>query len=471
MRISSGPVATTPRIWAPEWAQGEVGAREAPVDSFEPSATRSRQPAPPNTMQNPQVGTARPTPALSAGTLHSPVFLGTEQQYFAEARHMIETARAGDTIALQMYEFENAATNGDKDAAKLAPGYVDQQALLPGLAAAAARGVDVDVVLDASKNPKTGALMNQPVADYLMAAGAKSGHLTLDFYPPNTVNIDHAKELIHMTPAAARGLAVQEALVGGSNWGNHTPANDDGGGAFYGRDALGAAEVFFRDQAFSRGDITSPAAVAAEASAPVSWLVTSPTACAGGSTGIKAAKLAAVAQADDVYLNEFCLNNADLVAALEARGSHVHARLDPNEGSVNRDALNRIRAAGGEALWANTLADPEMQGQKNHEKLDVYVRDGVPFAATIGSANDTGNGLETTHHSPSSTTGQPTLRKTNHEVDALVQRITTSEMTPDGPYSTAGFLDAALSKTKTDLAHLSTVKPPSVVTGTTPGTF
>lgn len=458
--------ARAPRIYAPEWTRAEVADFQAEEAASADSVQLTRAPrkAKPNTLDNPQVGQASPAPSLAAGSLKSPVFLGTEQEYFAEARHIIEQAKKGDTLAVQMYEFENVETNGDKDAAKNAPGFADQQALLPGLAEAAARGVQVEVLLDASKNPKSGELMNQPVADYLIAAGKKSGNLTLDFYPPNSVNIDHAKELIHMTPSA-QGLAVQEALVGGSNWGNHTPANDDGGGAFYGRDALGAAQIFFRDQAFARGDVTSPAAPTQDPNAPVTWAVTSPTMCASGSTGIKEAKLDFMKQADEIYLNQFCLNNADLLAAAVARGPAVHARLDPNEVHVNRDALEQIRQAGGQALWANTAMDANMPGQKNHEKLDVYVKNGSAFAATLGSANDTGNGLETTHYSPSSTTGKNTQRKTNHEIDAIVRRV------QEGDYSTAAFLDAALAKTKNDLEKRSLEKPPSSLSGTAPGEF
>ncbi|MBS2040955.1 hypothetical protein JST97_38570 [bacterium] len=458
--------ARAPRIYAPEWTRAEVGdfQAEGAVSGDSLQLTRAPRKASPKTLDNPQVGQAAPAPRLTAGALKSPVFLGSEQAYFAEARHIIEQAQKGDTLAVQMYEFENVETNGDKDAAQNAPGFADQQALLPGLAEAAARGVQVEVVLDASKNPKTGELMNQPVADYLIAAGKKSGNLTLDFYPPNAVNIDHAKELIHLRPDG-QAMAVQEALVGGSNWGNHTPANDDGGGAFYGRDAVGAAQIFFRDQAFARGDVSSPASPDQDPNAPVSWAVTSPTMCAGGSTGIKEAKLNLMQQADEIYLNQFCLNNSDLVAAAVAKGPAVHARLDPNEVHVNRDALTQIRQAGGQALWANTMMDANMPGQKNHEKLDVYVKDGTAFAATLGSANDTGNGLETTHYSPSSTTGKNTQRKTNHEIDAIVRRV------QDGSYSTAAFLDAALAKTKTDLEQRSLEKPPSSLSGTAPGEF
>src|SRR5690349_16848457 len=111
--------ARAPRMYAAEWTRGEVGFSEeadlTPGDSVQ--LTRARK-ARPNTLDNPQIGQAAPAPTLTAGTLKSPLFLGSEQEYFAEARRLIEQAKKGDTLALQMYEFENVETNGDKDAAK-----------------------------------------------------------------------------------------------------------------------------------------------------------------------------------------------------------------------------------------------------------------------------------------------------------------------------------------------------------------
>jgi len=98
---------------------------------------RARRPQ--NHRQPRFAGKAEPAPALSDGTLRSPQFLGTEAEYFREARRLIESAKGGDRVALQRYEFENAKTNGDKDAAVNTPGYADQQALLTYLSDAADR--------------------------------------------------------------------------------------------------------------------------------------------------------------------------------------------------------------------------------------------------------------------------------------------------------------------------------------------
>lgn len=473
---SVGSVTASAPASVPASAQGEGATVDPssvePRDAYSGSvphaslAPHSHHNAPgPVEEANPVVGHREAAPDLVAGDLKSPRFLGTEAEYFKEAHRLIADAKPGDMLALQMYEFENAATNGDTNAAKAAPGYADQQALLPGLADAAARGVKVHIVLDASRNPETHDYANGPVARQLQEAGEKSGNITLDYYPPSTVNIDHAKELIHMTPARDGKYAVQEALVGGSNWGNHTPANDDGGGAFYGKDALGAAEIFYRDQAFCRGDRTAPANPAENLGGPVRWATTSPVAEGGGSTGIRDAKLDMTRKADEVYLNEFCLTHEPLVEATAEKGGHAHARLDPNEKIVNQKALAALRAAGGEAMWANTEMDPGMVGQKEHEKLDVYVTDGVATGATIGSANDTANGLESTHQAINHSTGNAETRKTNHEIDAVVTRYT------DGDYSTAPFLDAALAKSMRDLRERSLQYPPSHGSGTKPGQF
>lgn len=475
MNVAS--LASAPRIFAPAWTHGEMGGDDrdaagqpAPIDTYTPTVAPSRGGRPqavPNTEGNPQVGTAKEAPTLSNGALKSPVFLGTEEQYFKEARRCIENAKPGDMLAVQMYEFENAATNGDKDAAKQSPGYADQQSLLPGLIDAANRGVKVHVILDGSKNPKTGRLMNQPIIDELVDKGKKSGNMTLDIYPANTVNIDHAKELIHFSPDRKGGFAVNQALVGGSNWGNHTPANDDGGAVFYGPDAMGAARIFFRDQAYCRGDVDTAPLPTQDMKLAVQWAVTSPRQEGGGSDSIKQAKLGLINEADGIYLNQFCLNNPELKSALISKGSAVHARLDPNEFNVNKDAVNDIRKAGGEALWANTELDAAtMPGQKNHEKVDVYTKHGVPFALTMGSANDTGPGLEI-HINGENSNGHPTSRNANHEIDAVVRLYTS----PDGSYSTQQFLADAFAKNSNDLKNRSLVNPPHTHSGTTPGNF
>ncbi|MBM3463253.1 MAG: phosphatidylserine/phosphatidylglycerophosphate/cardiolipin synthase family protein [Armatimonadetes bacterium] len=398
-------------------------------------------------LSNPVVGQAGPTPSYSAGTLRSPRFLPDEESYFREARRLIESARAGDMLCLQMYEFQNEATDGDRGAAKKAPGYPDQQALLPGLAAAG-RGVKVNVVLDASRG-NYGERNNTAIVEYLNRVN-ENGNITVDYYPPGAVNLDHVKMLLHFTPDNQDGFQIQEALVGGTNWGNHTPANDDGGGAFYGRDAIGAADVFFRDQAFCRGDNASSPDPRNAEGAPVEWAVTAPVAEGGGSMAIKEAKMALTAEADEVYINQYVLTNRDLIGEIRKKGKGAHVRVCPTMRTVNSRGLTDVRRSNGQALWANTKMDPErFPAQKAHQKLDIYVKDRVPFALTFGSANDTANGLEVF-------TGMNAMaRRANHEMDAIVHRVATAEVTPEGNYSTAPFLDAALAKTKDDLKNRS----------------
>lgn len=450
------------------WNQKEVGEEDgATAQPPKVTPVTHHRRGNPDIAGNPLVGSAQVAPRLQAGTLRSPIFIGDEASYFRQARFIVSQAKTGDRVALQMYEFENAATNGDKWAAKDAPGYADQQALLGEMIGAAARGVDLDIILDGSRDSKTRERLNGPVAEALVAAGKKTGHVTLDFYPANVVNIDHAKELIHLTAGAVPGVyLVQVALVGGTNWGNHTPANDDGGALFFGRDALGAAQIFYRDQAFSRGDVDSPPVPQQDPQAPVQWAVTSPGAEGGGSAGIKAAKLALTAEADAVYLNQFCLNHQELLAASLRKGPQLHARLDPNELGVNRWGFEQIRVSQGQARWANTALDPRMAGQKNHQKVDVYVKGGVATAATLGSANDTNSGLES-GYSTINAKGKKVYHKTNHEIDAVVRRYTS----PDGSYSTAAFLDAALANTQRGLADASLDSPPQRQSGVRRGQF
>jgi hypothetical protein len=442
--------------------------RSASTSAAAPAAAAERRPA----IQNPVVGKASAAPTLVAGPLESPQFLPDEASYFSNLAQLLKDAQPGDIVGFQMYEFESGLTNGLHDAPTEAPGFADQQQILPLMEAAAKRGVKLQGILDASMNKETHQMNNQPIVDWMQKLGEQTGNVTLDMYPPEVVNIDHAKQIFLARPTGQPNTyAVIKAMGGGSNWGNHTPANDDGGGLFFGRDALGNAQIFFRDQAFCRGDRTTPALPQQDANNPVQWAVTAPTAEGGGSTSIRDNKMAAIAQSDHVYLDQFVLNHHGLIAAL--MDHDPHARVDPNEEMVNKPGLQQLRQAGHEAMWANTAMDPvHFPAQKNHEKIEAYVKGNVAFLVDLGSANDSSSGLDTTHTSPSPSSGKPVEHKTNHEIDAFVKRVNTGEKTASGAtYSTEAFCDALLAKIKNDLATRSLQDPPSNLSSTAPGHF
>src|SRR5262249_15555883 len=144
---------------APPPTDGYAGTARTTEAAF------ARPTAPP--IENPIVGTPAPAPRLTADastSRPSPKYLSNEADFFHETRSMIDNAKSGDVIGVQMYEFQNAATNPNDKGAPNAPGYADQQALLPSLAAAAKRGVKVNLILDASMDPKTHTRTNQVIA-------------------------------------------------------------------------------------------------------------------------------------------------------------------------------------------------------------------------------------------------------------------------------------------------------------------
>jgi hypothetical protein len=477
-RVSSHTATAPTKAPAPRKHTAKTTADSAPAadptETFKSSkstadagaTTTAKTPRPPKPNPNdpqvgdnkPIIGTSEAAPTYSAGALKSPVFKGTEAEYFHEALSIIQNAKPGDIVGAQMYEFQNAQTNPDSKGAPNAPGYADQQALLPALAEAAKRGVKVEVILDASKNEKTKDLNNQPIIDYLKQNAGDSGNLTLDLYPPQTVNIDHAKEIFHLAKGPGDSYKMDEALAGGSNWGNHTPANDDGGGAFYGSDAMGAARIFFRDQAFCRGDDDSAPDVADDPNAAVQWHTTSPVAEGGGSHVIKDEKLANIAKYPTEFSKSFCHNEPELLKAEEGLGAGMHLRDDGSEGRVNRPGVDAVRTAGGTAGWANTTLDPvHMPAQIQHAKIDLNVdAQGVAQAVTFGSANDTVNGLDTSHKTTTadsseassawSTEEKSAAGKINHEIDVEVQRQT------HGSYTTTTFLDAVQAQMNHDFS-------------------
>src|SRR5689334_15436668 len=119
-RVASHLHPSQPGEQKPAAEQPANGAA-APKESFAASAPAAAAPetamaahtrAPPEPRagsvdtQNPIAGKSETAPKLTAGTLRSPRFLGTEAEYFAEAHATIANAKPGEMICLQMYEFE-----------------------------------------------------------------------------------------------------------------------------------------------------------------------------------------------------------------------------------------------------------------------------------------------------------------------------------------------------------------------------
>jgi hypothetical protein len=371
------------------------------------------------------LGQAQSPARLSADTTdrrRSPRYLGDEEQFFGETRSVIERAKPGDLLYLQMYEFENELTHGNTHNATGAPGYADQQAILPGLVEAAKRGVNVQLVLDESSS-MSGQVPNKAIVKYLRKNAPEN--LTIDFYPKKEVNIDHAKELVHLSPKDDGSYEVQEAITGGSNYGNHTAANNDGGAAFYGGDALGAAVVFQRDQAYCRRLAYETPALP---EGPVQWLETSKE-----SDAVREQMLELLRQCDTAWIQQFVLTHGDVMDGLKEKGTKAHVVLDSGWSTYDKEAEADMLAAGVNVVWSNPTG-----GAKMHRKEGIYLdAQGDFLAGQIGSANATAKGLnKSTSH-----------RRANHEIVAFVRPYESAH------YSTKPLLQGMLEKAQENLAN------------------
>lgn len=311
---------------------------------------------------------------------------------FTAAHDMLTNARS--SVELEMYNFDGAPgqprSSGTDWNAIDKLGGAEQTRLVGDMVSAARRGVDVRVILDASKK-KTGGIDNQATADYLKANGVKVLN-----YPPDTVNIDHVKLLV---------VDDNKALIGGMNWSYHSPANHDADVLVTGAGAARLRQdIFEPDVAISGGKPQNlpPGTISAiEKDHTIDPYTTAP-----GVSTIKDALINDINGArQTIHAEMFCLTDPVTVQALKdahARGVDVRMLLDPNEAKYSKMAAETLSAAGVPVRWYNV--DPATR-QMLHAKWGTI--DGQNIF--IGSANWTENGL-----------GGSTINKVNHEADVKV---------------------------------------------------
>lgn len=317
---------------------------------------------------------------------------------FPVAHQMISQAKK--SVQLEMYQFENSTVGGEKPVD--VPGSAEQQQLMQDLVAAAKRGVDVQVILDDSAE-KSGAHNNDAMRQYLTSHGVK-----VLSYPPNTVNIDHVKLLI---------TDGNKALIGGMNWGNHSPINHDADVLVEGPAARDLqSQVFEPDWQFSGGKLSGKPAPPVN-DPKVQALTTSPGAENGGSNTILRAVLDQIQNAKDhAYVEMFTLTHHDVIQAMidaKQRGVDVRVLLDPSEHSVNQKAFDALKQAGVQVKWFDADA---AHHQLLHAKWGEFDNQDL----IIGSGNWSLSGLGTqTHEQALDPQGRE--YRHNHEADVLVK--------------------------------------------------
>lgn len=295
------------------------------------------------------------------------------EDIFTTAHDMISNAH--HEVDLEMYEFQNPQV-GHADA-PVGPGSDKQQLLLDDLVAAKERGCDVNVVLDGSNNSFTGKQNNTEVAEYLASKG-----VNVHFYPPNAAKIDHVKLLV---------TDDNKALIGGMNWGTHSPANHDADVLIEGPEARKARDqIFTPDLDFAEGKRPGPPVLPPDDGGKVEILTTAPRAQGGGAHQIKDKIISDIDAAQrKVHAELFVLTDKDIINSLQQaheRGADVKVLLDPTEAQVNQKAMDTLNESGVPTKWYDV--DVATQ-QKLHAKWAVVDNE----QTIVGSANWSASGL------------------------------------------------------------------------------
>jgi len=278
---------------------------------------------------------------------------------FSSAAKMLKEAKS--SIQVEMYTLDN-------------------RDMLNLLCSEAKKGISVQVLLDpnAARDPKTAQAFKKDT-ERLKASGVE----VLKF-PTGNKRLDHVKLLI---------VDGNSVLVGGMNWGSHSPVNHDADIKLEGP-AVNYYRQFFNSGWKVSGGKNIPVLPGAEkipgADAEVEGLCTD----AKKVHTIKNAVADSIHRAQkSIHLEAFILSDKSTIAGLmeaKQRGVEVKVLLDVtgvvNRASPNEETFDLLKEAGIEVRWYTT---DESVKQKMHAKWGVF--DGEELI--VGSANWSRKGL------------------------------------------------------------------------------
>jgi cardiolipin synthase A/B len=259
---------------------------------------------------------------------------------FARLRVLIDAAQV--SVHVEVYEF-------------------GQPALADALIRAQRRGVAVTVIDDPSE------LTSVATASRLRGHG-----IDVVDYPIRSEMIDHVKLLV---------VDAHVAVVGGINWGDHSPANHDYDAELEGPVVANLDRVFVRDLVTCGRDVEVPDAVADPA------VVVAATLPGAEIRPLALALINGAARSLDLEL--FVLTDTGIVYALEsaaARGVHVRVLLDPSQPS-SAPSFTALHRGGIDVRWYRS------HGELLHAKAIVADSTAVLF----GSANWSSGGFARNH--------------------------------------------------------------------------
>jgi phosphatidylserine/phosphatidylglycerophosphate/cardiolipin synthase-like enzyme len=171
--------------------------------------------------------------------------------------------KAKSNVMVDIYELQDPTLNPDRTSPPDTPGAKEQQRIVSKLIDLTKRGIKVRVVMDNSYDSRTKSYHNQAVIDHLRANGVE-----VLAYPNDKAKISHVKMLI---------VDNQFAVIGGMNWGGHSPVNHDACVMLEGKEVGNlAAQIFKVDYEFSGGDISTLQPIETVSEEKIKILTTSP---------------------------------------------------------------------------------------------------------------------------------------------------------------------------------------------------
>lgn len=301
--------------------------------------------------------------------------------------------RAKDNVMVDIYELQDPTLNPDRITPPDTPGAEAQKQIVTKLINLAKSGVKVRVVIDNSYEERFKRHHNDKVIEHLKANGVE-----VLAYPKDKAKISHVKMLV---------VDNQFAVIGGMNWGGHSPMNHDACVMLEGKEVGNlAAHIFKVDYEFSGGDVSSLPPIETVPEEKIKILTTSPVdAPDGGGSEIYDEITKRIDNAKHSIVCElFSLTDKTIADKLLA--AHERLKADGKPGvrimvdpglylafANCRPTIDRLEAAGVPIRffkpdWANE--------QKLHGKWAVFDEEEL----FIGSANWSKAGLRATPSAP-----------------------------------------------------------------------
>ncbi len=320
---------------------------------------------------------------------------------------------AQKSVLLDFYELQNAQLQPHRTAPSGTPGADKQQKIVNHLVKLVKKGIKVKVVLDNSWDQYENEFHNQKMIDYL-----KTNGVDVVTYPRDAAKINHVKLLI---------VDGKYAVLGGMNWGNHSPANHDACVMLEGDDVGNVANQIFKiDYELSGGDVST---LPAFKSFPEEKIKVLTTAQKGSLDGGKNEILQEITRRiDSAQKSIVCelFSMTDKIVADKLIEAHrrlkqnnqpgVQILVDPGlylQFKNCRPIINYLRDSGVPIRFYKVDWAKE---EKLHAKWAVFDDQEV----VVGSANWSKMGLESNAMRGKPGTIQHTFTKGNHEADLAI---------------------------------------------------